>query len=157
MDGGFGDGLGADSTSRPEVNRPSVGEDALQRLVPYADAYLAGFLTEHYTVGLEEGFKLATTRMTPRIDQAIRSDIGGDEQRIRSKDTRYFDVTYKHILLPIWISSYQFGGKTYQFTVDAETGRVQGERPYSKIKIAMTILAVILFIVMMVMLANGGG
>ncbi|MCH8030464.1 MAG: hypothetical protein IIB09_01415 [Bacteroidetes bacterium] len=150
----FDDVLVEASTSLPEVHRPSVGEDALQRLVPYADEYLAGFLTEHYTVGLEEGFKLATTRMTPRIDQAIRSDIGGDEQRVTSKDTRYFDVTYKHILLPIWISSYQFGGKTYQFTVDAETGHVQGERPYSKIKIAMTVLAVILFIVMMVMLAQ---
>ncbi len=153
----FDDVLVEGSQSLPEIHRPNVPEDALQRLVPYADEYLAGFRAEHYTIGLEDGFKNATAIMAPRIDQAIRSDIGGDEQRILGRDTRYSDVTFKHILLPIWISSYQFGPKTYQFTVDAETGQVQGERPYSAIKIAMAILAVILLIVMIVFLSNGGG
>lgn len=152
----FDDLLVEGTTSLPKIHRPRVGDGALERLVPYADEYLAGFRTEHYTVSLQEGFKRAATMMSPRIDQAIRSDIGGDEQRILHKDTRYFDVTYKHILLPIWISSYQFKNKTYRFTVDAETGIVQGERPYSAIKIAAAILAVILVIVLIVMLSQGG-
>ncbi len=153
----FDDVLVEATNSLPKIHRPSVPADALQRLVPYADAYLAGFRTEHYTVGLEDGFQAATTIMAPRIDQAIRNDIGGDEQRIMTRNTRYYDVTYKHILLPIWISSYQYGAKTYRFTVDAETGGVQGERPYSAIKIAMAVLAIILMIVLIVFLANSGG
>ncbi|MDX1440454.1 MAG: hypothetical protein R3284_11185 [Rubricoccaceae bacterium] len=152
----FDDVLVEGTTSLPEIHRPRIGQEGLSRLVPYANEYLAGFRTEHYTVGLKEGFEAATHIMAPRIDQAIRNDIGGNEQRILQKDTRYFDVTYKHILLPIWISSYQFKNKTYRFTVDAETGEVQGERPYSAIKIAMTVLTVILIILTIVMLSQGG-
>jgi hypothetical protein len=31
--------------------------------------------------------------------------------------------------------------KTYRFLINARTGKVQGERPYSKIKIALAIAA----------------
>ncbi len=152
----FDDVLVEATNSLPKAHRPEIVGDALTRLVPYSDAYLAGFRTEHYTVGLADGFKVASAKMEPKIDMAIRSDIGGNEQRILTKNTSYFDVTYKHILLPIWISSYQYGGKTFRFTVDAETGGVQGERPYSAIKIAMAVIAAILLIIMIVMLANSG-
>jgi hypothetical protein len=73
--------------------------------------------------------------MWPAIRSDIRSDIGGDEQRIHSHSTDYSDITFKHILLPIWISSYRFKEKVYRFLVNARSGEVQGERPYSWIKI----------------------
>ena len=81
--------------------------------------------------------------MISTIDRAIRSDIGGDEQRIRSQRSSYFDITFKHILLPIWISAYRFGDKPYRFVVNARTGEVQGERPWSVVKIVVAVLAMI--------------
>ena len=68
-------------------------------------------------------------------------DIGGDHQRIFSVDTDYRDITFKHILLPLWISAYSLRGKTYRFLVNARTGKVAGERPYSAWKITAAILA----------------
>ena len=46
-------------------------------------------------------------------------------------DTDYSDETFKHILLPIWMAAYKYGGKSYRFMVNGQTGEVQGERPYS--------------------------
>lgn len=142
----------------------SVSPDKLETLdpwdlkdcVPYDDAYLAGFRAEVYSVGLPEGFEVAKEKMKPRIVSAIERDIGGDEQRISSMTTRYADVTFKHVLLPIWMSAYRFQGKVYTFMVNARTGEVVGERPYSWIKISLAVLAglVVLAIIIAIVMAN---
>jgi hypothetical protein len=49
-------------------------------------------------------------------------------------------VTFKHILLPVWVAAYRYGGKPYRFVVNGQTGKVQGERPYSAIKIAIAVI-----------------
>ena len=57
--------------------------------------------------------------------------------------TQYDNLTFKHILLPIWINAYRYGDKSYRFVVNGRTGEVQGERPYSAIKIALTAAGVL--------------
>jgi hypothetical protein len=42
--------------------------------------------------------------------------------------------------LPIYISVYKFKKKVYRFLVNARTGEVQGERPYSVWKIIFTVI-----------------
>ena len=69
--------------------------------------------------------------MDQAIRAAIRRDIGGDHQRIDHVDTEIWDVTFKHILLPVWVSAYRYGGKSYRFVVNGQSGKVMGERPYS--------------------------
>lgn len=118
----------------------------LHALVPYSDDYLAGFVTEGYQMELDEGFDDAKGRMQPRIDQAINRDIGGDEQRIHSKSSSYDEITFKHVLLPLWISSYRYADRSYRFLINARTGEVAGERPWSVWKIVGTILLVVAMI-----------
>ena len=50
------------------------------------------------------------------------------------------DMTYKHILVPVWIAAYRFRGKSYRFVVNARTGAVAGERPWSPVKIAFAVI-----------------
>jgi hypothetical protein len=40
----------------------------------------------------------------------------------------------------VWLAAYKYRGKTHRFVVNAPTGRVERERPYSKWKIAMAIV-----------------
>ena len=63
------------------------------------------------------------------------------------QNTTYIDPAFQHLLLPVWIGAYQFSGKVYQLAVNARTGEVQGERPYSAWKIAALVLAIILLII----------
>ena len=49
-------------------------------------------------------------------------------------------MTFKHVLLPVWLAAYKYRGKTYRFVVNGRTGRVQGERPWSAIKIALAVI-----------------
>jgi len=139
----FDDVLVLADRSLPDRLRAKLNGWDLPALVPYADEYLSGFVAETYQVSLPDGFEVAKGIMDGEIRSAIRHDIGGDEQRISSVNTQYFGVTFKHVLLPIWMSAYRFKGQTYHFVINGRTGRVFGERPYSAAKIVMTILVIL--------------
>jgi len=111
-------------------------------LVSYADEYLSGFIAERYQVDLRQGWTRAGERMEEVIRGDVRRHIGGDHQRIHSLTTTHSRVTYKHVLLPMWICSYRYKEKVYRFLVNARTGEVQGQRPWSWVKITLTALAV---------------
>jgi ribosomal protein S27E len=115
----------------------------LSKLMPYDASYLSGFKAQRYQVNLKQGFELAKGKMEEPIRCDIRRDIGGDEQRIHSVSTSYNAITFKHLLLPVWISAYRFNNKQYQVMVNAQTGEVLGDRPYSVWKISATVLAVL--------------
>jgi DNA-directed RNA polymerase subunit RPC12/RpoP len=125
----------------------------LADLSPYDPQYLSGFRAEAYTIDLADSHRLARERMEEVLRQDVRRDIGGDEQRITGFDARHSDERFKHVLLPIWMAAYRYRGKSYRFIVNAQTGKVQGERPWSVWKIAGAIAAALL--VMLVYLIVG--
>ena len=112
----------------------------LSRLVPYTAEYLAGFRAEAYTVAIDEGFHEARAHMDRVIERDVRFAIGGDHQRIGRIDTDVADVTFKHVLLPIWVAAYRWRGQAYRVVINGQTGRVQGERPWSPWKIAVAVI-----------------
>ena len=65
------------------------------------------------------------------IEGDCRDDIGGDEQRVNSMDTRYAEIMFKLMLLPVWIAAYLYAGKTFQVSSTPTPAQVVGERPYS--------------------------
>ncbi len=116
----------------------------LAALEAYSPQFLAGFSAEGYTIDLKEGYGEARVKMDAVIRQDVNRDIGGDRQRIHRINTMVSDVTFKHILLPVWTAAYKYRGKSYRFVVNGRTGKVKGERPWSAWKIAIAaILAAI--------------
>lgn len=112
----------------------------LPALSVYDDAYLSGFVAESYQVDLPSGFESAKGLTAPHIEATIRADIGGDVQRIGAVNVQYLDITFKHLLLPVWISSFRYLNKVYQFFVNARTGEVTGQRPWSAWKITALVV-----------------
>ncbi len=112
----------------------------LEEIQPFTQELLAGFLARTYEVELDEGFKVAQKRIDSTIASDVRGLIGGDEQRVSDIKTRYDAITFKHLLLPVWLLAYRYHETTYQVLVNAVTGEVQGERPYSFWKIFFAVL-----------------
>ncbi len=130
----------------------------LENLVPYTEDYLAGFSSEVYQVDLDEGFNIAQQTMDKVIRDDVRRAIGGDQQRINRIHTQHSDTTFKHVLLPLWTAGFQFRGKTYRFVVNGRSGKVQGERPYSVVKITLAVIAALALAAaaLLVMQSSGG-
>ena len=148
----FDDVLVVASEALPKPLTDALAPWDLAALVPYDDRYLAGFRTECYQIDLARGFDVAKDVMDVQIRAAVRQDIGGDVQRIHSLRSRHYNITFKHILLPLWISAYRYNDKPFRFLVNARTGEVQGERPWSWVKITLAVLAVASVIALLVIL-----
>jgi Zn finger protein HypA/HybF involved in hydrogenase expression len=137
----FDDVLCVGSASLPREDADALGPWDLSHLRPYARDWLAGFRAESYTLDL----RAAWTDAREKIEQVVRTDvrhaIGGDQQRIERMDTRVADVTFKHVLLPIWIGAYKYRGRVYRVLINGRSGRVRGGRPWSVWKIALAVVA----------------
>ncbi|HSK70725.1 MAG TPA: hypothetical protein VK892_03450, partial [Pyrinomonadaceae bacterium] len=125
-----------------------------QGLVSYEPAFLAGHKAQTYQVSLEEGFERFKQIADAVIRQDVRSDIGGDHQRIHSLDTQFSNLTFKHLLVPVYAGAYRFNNKVYQVVVNGRTGEVQGERPYSWLKIGCLIFVIVTVILFFVLIAS---
>jgi LSD1 subclass zinc finger protein len=125
-------------------------------LVPYQEEYITGFQAEAYSVDLKSAFAEGKQQIDATVQSLVRQDIGGDQQRISQLNTQYSHLTFKHILLPMWMSAYLFKGKTYRFVVNGQTGEVEGESPKSGWKIFF-LVAGILFLLFLFLVVFGGG
>jgi len=142
----FDDVLVVASKGLPQNYAEELAPWDLPQLVDFKSDYLGGFRTERYQVGLEEGFSRAKVFMQHEIEKLVCDDLGGDEQRIAALNTQYSGVTFKHILLPVWVSAYRYGGQLHRILINARTGEVQGSRPYSPWKIVGLVILILALI-----------
>jgi DNA-directed RNA polymerase subunit RPC12/RpoP len=141
--------------SLPTKQANSLNPWNYKALVPYNDAYIAGFNAEMYNINIEQGLTDAYELMKPEIEQSIRNDIGGDHQRIDTYNSQKYNVSFRHILLPIWINTYKYKDKTYHFLINGQTGEVQGSQPISVAKILGVVFAVLAVIVLFALAVGG--
>lgn len=132
----FDDVLILASKSVPRQDIDNLAPWDLSSLEPYKPEYLAGYRAEAYSVDLEDGFELARDHMDRVIRRDVKFDIGGDRQRVHHVNTQVSDVTFKHVLLPVWMAVYKFRGETYRVVINGTNGQISGQRPWSIWKIA---------------------
>jgi hypothetical protein len=124
-----------------------------RELVPYQPHFLSGWRAESYGVELMAAWPMAQDTMGNQQRGRCAGDIGGDTHRNLNVNNTFTKVTFKHILLPIWIAAYRYNGKPYQFLVNGQTGEVVGKAPWSFWKIFLfsllcaAIIGVIIYIV----------
>ncbi len=120
------------------------------RAKEYRPEYMAGFRAEHYTVKMKDAWEEAKDKMQRilqnKVESQIKAEHGADNVRGVHLHTSYGNITYKYLLLPIWISSFKYKDKIYHFMINGQTGKVSGDSPISAVKVALTILAVLLLI-----------
>lgn len=119
----------------------------------YKPEYVAGFVAERYSVGLKDAWSTAVSsikqKLRDNISRKIRKQQNADHVRNLKISTNFSNVTYKYLLLPIWVSNYKYKDKVYQFMVNGQTGKVAGKTPISVIKVLLTIAAVIALVVLL--------
>jgi predicted RNA-binding Zn-ribbon protein involved in translation (DUF1610 family) len=123
-------------------------------LVPYEPSYLSGWKAEEYAVALNDGWKQAVGTMESEQHTRCKKDVPGDTQRSLNVTNTYSDETFKHVLLPIWISAYRYNENVYRFLVNGQTGEVTGKAPLSALKIILFILFLTAIIATIVVLAT---
>lgn len=111
----------------------------LSELVAYDPQYVAGFTVEHYGAGLKGTWERAKAYMNAILRADITAIVkrGSNVTGTVNICTRYTDVRYRLILLPLWIASYRFKNKVYNVYINGQTGENIGDSPVSALKIGI--------------------
>jgi len=148
----FDDLLVPASDALPRHHLDKLGPWTLGAVVPFKPDYLMGYSAPRYDVDPQAGYADARETMEREIRRDVEQDIGGDEQRVQHVETMYADVMFKLVLLPIWLATFMYAGKQWQVMVNANTGEVVGDRPWSVPKIVaagvagLVVLALVLWL-----------
>ena len=122
--------------------------------VPYDAGYLAGFVVERYQVDLRSASQASRALMERKTEGLCAEQIPGDTYRNLQTAQQYSAQTFKHILAPVWLLTYQYHGKPFQVVVNGYTGKIAGEHPLSWVKIFFAAVAVIIVAVVVISLAG---
>lgn len=121
----------------------------LEEVINFDAKLMLGWEAEIYSIELDQGYRKADHIMDQQLYNLCAAELGGDTQRNLRVNTQKFNQTFKHIILPVWLCSYRYNDKVYQFLINGQTGRVGGKKPLSYIKIGFAILMVIAFFVLL--------
>lgn len=146
-----------------EVAFSKIEKDLLDGIAPYNQKkvrdfsmpYLSGFFAEQYDISKEE--------VTHKIDNQIKkisnilisnTILDNNQMKVLKDQNNIVSKKMSYTLLPAWILTYQYEGKTFVFAVNGQTGKSFGELPISNKKILGTAVGV--FVVTTLVLLLGG-
>jgi hypothetical protein len=121
---------------------------------PYRGEFLSGWAAEEYAVDLKRGWEHARRRVNEEEVRRCAREVPGDTHRNLRVWTQHAGVTWKHLLLPLWIATYRWRDKGYRFLVNGQTGKVAGTAPVSWVKVSVAVVLGIAAVLAILWFAN---
>ncbi len=110
-------------------------------LAPYNAGYLSGWVVERYQIDLVAAAQEARQEMDAELERLCAAEVPGDTHRNLRVEGDYSGQTFKHILAPIWLLTYNYGPRHFQVVINGYTGAIAGRYPKSWLKITLAALA----------------
>ncbi len=109
-------------------------------LVAYNAGYLSGWVVERYQIDLVAAANEARGEMEAELQHLCAAQVPGDTQRNLQVRADFSGQTFKHILVPIWLLTYNYGATNFQVVINGYTGTIAGKHPLSWVKITLAVL-----------------
>lgn len=140
---------------QPEMLRKIEPFPSTTELIPYHSGYLSGWVVERYQIDLVAAAKISRDRMEQQMYALCAAEVPGDTHRNLNVDNDYAGQTFKHILAPIWLLTYNYGTQTYQVVINGYTGKIAGKYPKSWVKIFFAVLGGLIALGIIALIASG--
>jgi len=115
----------------------------LDGLVDYEPGYLAGWQAKAYDVQLQEAWEVAKEEIREQAKRACIADTGSSHVRNFRMTADFADERWRYTLLPVYLASYPFEGRTFQVMVNGQTGTVAGQKPVVWLRVWLVIAAML--------------
>jgi len=125
-----------------------------KELVPYDAGYVAGWVVERYQIDLVSAARGSREAMDAKLRQMCAAQIRGDTYRNLNVRADYSAQTFKHILAPVWLLTYNYGARAFQAAMNGVTGAIQGEYPKSWIKVTLLIIGILIVLAIAISLGS---
>lgn len=151
----FDDVLVPGVSALAESEIKAIGQFDLKDVIEYEPGQLAGWPAMAYDVSLSDASLRAREQVLKQLIPRVRAEVerGKEKRDVRIGAGSWSGVTYKHVLLPIWVGTYFYQGREYHVFVNGQTGQAGGEKPTDRMKVIgvwvllfMTVAVLTLFI-----------
>lgn len=131
----------------PDGHMDAIEPFDYDALRPFSVAYMPGYIANRYDEDCETCKARAERRMEESTISALRETVVEeyDDATVESKQLDYTWEDSDYALFPVWMLSTSWNGKSYLFAMNGQTGRLVGELPCSKPKLA--IASVLFFVI----------
>ena len=131
-----------------------VSQTDLDKIMPfntneskeYSSEFLHGYLAQQYEKGGKECWNDAKKVVDKHVKSRILARYSYDVVSRLSINTSYNSLKFKYLLLPLYVGSFRWKEKIYNFFINGFNGKVTGKTPISPLKVTFVILLVILAI-----------
>lgn len=144
------------STKMPDGHMDAIEPYDFKELLPFSTVYLPGYVANRW----DEDAETCQPRAEKRLSQTVQDEL---EKTVKGYDTvsctecevdpRWVSATYA--MLPVWMLHTSWNGQDFLFAMNGQTGRLVGDLPISKPKLA-GIAAVVYIVLMGLMMAVFG-
>ncbi len=111
--------------------------------VDFSQAYLSGFFRReirHPAAGSPAGPR---NRVRQYAETLVQDTIGAyNRVNLTRKDVGLAARAWHYTLLPAWIMTYFYRGKTFIYAINGQTGKIHGELPVDQKKLSVTSLLI---------------
>ena len=91
---------------------------------------LSGFLAERYDESSENTFPRASARIKTTVENVLRNTISGYASvQVTNNDVQIQQQAARNVLLPVWMLSTRWNGKSFLFAMNGQTGKMVGDLP----------------------------
>lgn len=126
----------------------TVGEDNLKKLRPfdtgnskeYSPEYLSGYTATQKTRTGLACWEDAKKEIGERLKGAILGQYTYDVVSSFRISTQYYNITYKYVLLPVYVGHCKWHQKVYNFFVNGLNAKVTGKAPVSPLKVSILVV-----------------
>ncbi len=120
------------STKMPDALMDAIEPFHYNEIKPFSTAYLPGFLADIYDVSAEDASYRAVQRASNTAAAEFAATVSG-YSGCRSVSSQIYMPRYKahYALLPVWMLSTRWNGKSFLFAMNGQTGKLVGDLPVS--------------------------
>lgn len=114
----------------------------------YEEKYLYGFKAYKYDHEITDCWKNAKKIIDKLLKQKILSQYTYDTVDYLNVSTTHENVSYKYVMLPVYVGNFSYNKKLYNFYENGNTGKISGKTPKSPLKIGLFSLGIMALIVL---------
>ena len=122
------------SSKMPDDHMDAIEPFDYKELKPFSTAYLPGFLADKYDVSVQDCADRADSRCETSAVELMEQDACGDYTSctVESQNVTLHRGKVHYALMPVWLLSTKWNGKSFLFAMNGQTGKLVGDLPLDK-------------------------
>lgn len=126
------------SSKMPDSHMDAIEPFDYQQMEPFSMAYLPGFLADKYDVDADTCADRARERCRNSAIAAMQETVTGYSTcSVQHANVQIEQKEIHYALLPVWLLSTKWQDKNYLFAMNGQTGKLIGDLPVSKGRLAI--------------------